>query len=428
MGGHLDREAGAPEAADHRIVVPQRCRTRRVVDSCLDNDVRLSLLPDLDGMVSGRNGIRDPRDLEIADLLPRPAVNLDMAQVAELLRGKRVLITGAGGSIGSEILRQVVSFAPTSVIALDNDESHLHDAMLTLANAEDAVQVVLCDIRNRRRLEQLFSRARPQVVFHAAAYKHVPVLEKHPQEAIETNVIGTDNVIACCQQYGADRFVLISTDKAVAPANVMGASKRVAEILVQAASSTSESCVFTAVRFGNVLASRGSVVPTFLSQIKRGRPVTITDPEMTRYFMTIPEAVQLVLQAASMAVGGEIHVLDMGEPVRIIDLAHRMIRLGGLVPGRDIGIEIVGWRPGEKLSEVLSLDPMERSAHPLVWVTRPRLYLNGWSMSDAVDAFRSALETGDETGMQALLYRLTELADVPADNLVHTNVSSALAS
>jgi FlaA1/EpsC-like NDP-sugar epimerase len=405
------------------IADPDDATRRSVVDSCLDNDVRLSLLPDIGEMVSGKNGIRDPRDLEIADLLPRPAVDMDLAQVAGLLRGRRVLITGAGGSIGSEILRQVMSFSPESVIAVDNDESHLHDAMLTLEDAEGVVHVGLCDVRDHRRLDEIFTREKPQVVFHAAAHKHVPVLEQHPQEAIKTNVIGTANVIERCRQHGTEQFVLISTDKAVAPANVMGATKRVAEMLIQAASSDSSSCVFTAVRFGNVLGSRGSVVPTFVSQIQRGGPVTITDPDMTRYFMTIREAVQLVLQAASMASGGEVYVLDMGEPVRIIDLAHRMIRLAGLVPGRDIGIDIVGRRPGEKLTESLSLETLQRSPHARVWVTQPRLSLNGWSMEDAVDAFRNALETGDEIGMQALLYRLVEMADAPTDDEIHPDSS-----
>jgi FlaA1/EpsC-like NDP-sugar epimerase len=383
---------------------------RTVVDACLDNEVRLSLLPDLEEMISGRNGIRDPRDLEVADLLPRPVVDIDLEQVSALITDKRILITGAGGSIGSEILRQVIAFQPEAVIALDNDESHLHDAMLTIEDTDAVVQLMLCDIRDRRRLEQVFSKWKPAIVFHAAAHKHVPILEQHPEEAIKTNVIGTANVIAACRDHRAEQMVLISTDKAVAPVSVMGATKRVAEMLVQAAALEDDGCLYSAVRFGNVLGSRGSVVPTFVAQIKRGGPVTITDPDMTRFFMTTGEAVQLVIQSAAMAIGGEVHVLDMGEPVRIIDLAHRMIRLAGLVPGRDIAVEIVGARPGEKLSEQLALTVLEESDHPRVRLTRPQLPLGRLELESAIAAFRDAIQSGDEIGSQALLYRLLEMA------------------
>ena len=375
---------------------------RRVVDLSLDNRVRLSLLPSVEGALADGVGIRDPRDLEVVDMLPRPQVDTHVDHVRDSIEGRRVLITGAGGSIGSEILRQVKEFNPSLVIALDHDETHLHDATMWMRNAPN-IETVLCDIREERSVDGIFDRWRPDVVFHAAAHKHVPILQNHPDEAIKTNVIGTKNVIDACHRYGASRFVLISTDKAVAPANVMGATKRMAEILVQAADVRESDCVFTAVRFGNVLGSRGSVVPTFVEQIKSGGPVTITDPDMTRFFMTIAEAVQLVLQAGAIARGGEIHVLDMGQPVRIIDLAHRMIRLAGLVPGVDIEIEIVGRRPGEKITEELALEPLEPSSHPRITIARPALPGGPATVHDALIDLREAADAYDVHRMMEVM-------------------------
>jgi FlaA1/EpsC-like NDP-sugar epimerase len=280
------------------------------------------------------------------------------------------------------------------VIALDHDETHLHDALVALGG-DDRIVVTLCDIRDRARVDTIFDTWRPDVVFHAAAHKHVPILQDNPDEAVKTNVLGTANVIDACHRFFADRFVLISTDKAVAPANVMGATKRFAEIVTQSAQHRQSGCVFTAVRFGNVLGSRGSVVPTFVNQIKNGGPVTITDPEMTRFFMTIGEAVQLVLQAGAIAEGGEVHVLDMGQPVRILDLAHRMIRMAGLVPGEDIAIEIVGRRAGEKLTEELAIAPLEASAHPRIRIARPGLPGGPATIHTRLEALRYCIEQGD---------------------------------
>ncbi|HLU53551.1 MAG TPA: SDR family NAD(P)-dependent oxidoreductase [Acidimicrobiia bacterium] len=345
---------------------------RRIVDLCLGIDVRLRIVPDPAAILSRTQGAVDVRDIEVTDLLPRPTVQTDLVAVRELLVGKRILITGGGGSIGSEIVRQVVQFAPSAVYALDRDETLLHEMLLSLGSRRDEVNPVLCDIRDYDALERHILQIRPEVVFHAAALKHVPVLEAHPDEAQKTNVRGTVNVLDALRQAGGvERFVLISTDKAVRPSSVMGASKRVAEMVVQQEAMRSQSGIFTSVRFGNVLGSRGSVVPTFIRQIQAGGPVTITDPEMTRYFMTVDEAVQLVLQSAAMAQGGEVFVLDMGEPVRIYDLARRLIRLAGLVPDRDVTIQIVGTRPGEKLSESLAHGELIPTLHPRVNTTRP---------------------------------------------------------
>jgi FlaA1/EpsC-like NDP-sugar epimerase len=342
---------------------------RRLVDLCVDVDVRLRIVPDLDELLTGYDGGPDIRDLEIEDLLLRPTVSTDLDAVESILYGKTVLVTGAGGSIGSEIVSQVLRFMPDKVVAMDNDETHLHDNMVKWEEPAGTQLIpALCDIRDRRKLKALIKKYRPQVIYHAAAHKHVPILEQWPEEAVKTNIVGTNNLLKVTRSVGSvERFVLISTDKTVEPKGVMGASKRMAEMLVQSASDTEiNGCIYSAVRFGNVLGSRGSVVPTFMEQIRNGGPVTITDERMTRYFMTIAEAVQLVLQASSLAEHGEVFVLDMGQPVRIIDLAHRMIRLGGLVPGRDIEVKVIGARPGEKLVEELATGPLLSSPHPQI--------------------------------------------------------------
>ncbi len=344
---------------------------RRVVDVCTSVDVRLRVAPGAGSVLDGAESPIDIRDIEFQDLLPRPEIATDLGDVERLVKGRRVLVTGAGGSIGSEIVRQVSAFDPAAVIALDNDETHLHETILRVGNQDGAIHPVLCDIRDAEKVVRVMVEQCPEVVFHAAALKHVPVLEHFPEEAVFTNVLGTKNVIDAVSKVGADRFVLISTDKAVEPSSVMGATKRVAEMLTQLANERRDGCVYTAVRFGNVLGSRGSVVPTFVHQIHSGGPVTITDPAMTRFFMTVPEAVQLVLQSATLAEGGEVFVLDMGEPVKVMDLARRMIRLAGLVPGRDIEVAVTGIRPGEKLAEILSEMPLLPSDHPKINLARP---------------------------------------------------------
>ena len=342
--------------------------TRGVAAMCEEAEVPLRVLPSRHEVV-GRVTARDIRSLQIEDLVGRVAVETDLEAVAAMLRGRRVMVTGAGGSIGSEIARQVAAFEPRSLLVLDHDETHLHDLMVDLQDG-DGVLAILADIRDRERMLAIFDRARPDVVFHAAAHKHVPILETHPEEAVFTNVIGTANVADAALASGTQRFVLISTDKAVNTTNVMGASKWFAEQIV--ASLSGSRCVFSAVRFGNVVGSRGSVIPTFVRQIQLGGPVTVTDPAMTRYFMSVEEAVQLVLQAGALATGGDVFTLEMGEPISILDLARRVIRLSGRTPDRDIRIEIVGRRPGEKLSEELAAsgEELRATAHPGIRSTR----------------------------------------------------------
>jgi FlaA1/EpsC-like NDP-sugar epimerase len=325
---------------------------RRAAAAAEEADVALKIVPGISSAMNGGISLRDIRDVQIEDLLGREEIVTDLEAVRSILTGRRVLITGAGGSIGSEISRQVYACDPERLILLDHDETHLHDVAGELRH--DSVVQVLADIRNRRQMHAVFNEHRPHVVFHAAAHKHVPLLEAHPTEAVMTNVVGTSNVLDAANDVGVERLVAISTDKAVYPSSVMGASKRIAEQLVIAR--TPPGAAYCAVRFGNVLGSRGSVVPTFMRQIEAGGPVTVTDPRMTRYFMSIEEAVQLVLQASALAEtgsGGQIFMLDMGEPVLILDLAERMIRLSGRQPGRDIRIEVTGVRPGEKLAEEL---------------------------------------------------------------------------
>jgi len=343
---------------------------REVAALCEEADVHLRVLPSVREIVGGTVGARDFRDLQIEDLLGRQQVTTDLAAVHAMLQGRRVLITGAGGSIGSEIARQVAACEPASLVLLDNDETHLHDVMTDLAERPE-VRSLLVDIRDRLRIVQCFQELAPEVVFHAAALKHVPVLEAYPREAVLTNVLGTANVVDAAVVSGVDRFVLISTDKAVRPSSVMGGSKRFAEEIVR--SVAGDDRVFCSVRFGNVLGSRGSVIPTFLRQIHGGGPVTVTDPSMMRYFMSVQEAVQLVLQAGALSSGGEVFTLEMGEQVNILDLARKLIRLSGRVPDRDVKIEIVGTRPGEKIAEDLHDDHErpESTTHPGVVVSHP---------------------------------------------------------
>lgn len=338
-------------------------RTRAVVDRCLDTDVRLRIIPEAEDVLSNRSLTLDVRDIGVEDILVRPPVQTDLDAARNLIRGRRVLVTGAGGSIGSEIVRQILAFEPDHVWALDRDETLLHEASLQWVGP---ITNILCDVRDPIKLVRSMEMIRPELVFHAAALKHVPMLESEPEEAVLTNVVGTRNVIEAGSRVGMRHFILISTDKAVNPSSVMGASKRIAELMTQAGNDRRDGCIYTAVRFGNVLGSRGSVVPTFVEQIKLGGPVTVTDPNMTRYFMTVDEAVQLVLHAAALSVESEVFLLDMGEPVRIVDLAKRMIRLGGLRPERDIEIAYTGKRPGEKLTETLAVGPLMATSHPKI--------------------------------------------------------------
>lgn len=332
----------------------------------------MKILPGVKDMLNEPNhlaALRQARAPQIEDLLGRTPVPTDLDAVRQSIEGRRVLVTGAGGSIGSEICRQVAMMNPAVLVLLDHDETHLHDTAATLSGP--SIQALI-DIYDREAIFDIFDEHRPEVVYHAAAHKHVPVLEQYPLEAAKTNVLGTRNVVDAAAIVGVQRFVQISTDKAVNPSSVMGASKRLAEQTVLAHSPAG--AAYCTVRFGNVLGSRGSVIPTFARQIAQGGPVTVTDPRMTRFFMSVEEAVQLVLQASVLSQGGEIFMLEMGVPVRIIDLAERMIRLSGCQVGIDIPIEITGMRPGEKLNEVLCTPDEEilGTAHPYINRLVPR--------------------------------------------------------
>jgi FlaA1/EpsC-like NDP-sugar epimerase len=297
----------------------------------------------------------------------------------------------------------VLRFTPSSVCALDRDETLLHNAALRWT---EGVEVALADVRDAERVLRVFEKFRPQVVFHAAALKHVPVLEDHPEEAVLTNIVGTRNVIEAGSRNDMERFVLISTDKAVSPTSVMGATKRIAELMTQAGAWRRDACIYTAVRFGNVLGSRGSVIPTFVEQIKAGGPLTVTDPAMTRYFMTVGEAVQLVLQASALATGSEIFLLDMGEPIRIEALARRLIRLAGLSPDKDVEIRYTGRRPGEKLNEVLALDPLEPTGHEKIFEVRVDQPMPA-ALIDKVAELEKLSLAGDTSRVNKVLRELT---------------------
>jgi FlaA1/EpsC-like NDP-sugar epimerase len=393
------------EAVDQVVVVgADPTLNKAVVDACLDVEVRLRIIPAVEQVLRDQKAPLDLRDIQVEDLLLRDPVATDMTAVGSLLKDKRVLVTGAGGSIGSEIVRQVLGYEPAAVWALDRDETLLHESNLMWGGAATPL---LADVREAATVLRAFERLRPEVVFHAAALKHVPVLEDYPHEAVLTNVVGTRNVIEAGSRTGVESFVLISTDKAVDPTSVMGATKRIAELLVKAGNERQDSCLYTAVRFGNVLGSRGSVIPTFVSQIRSGGPVTVTDPQMTRYFMTVDEAVQLVLQAAALARDSEVFLLDMGDPVRIEDLARRLIRLAGLIPNEDIRVEFTGMRPGEKLSETLANGPVNMTDHPKIFEV-PLAHPGAGTLADAVAELEEYALSEDTDHLLPLLSSLAQ--------------------
>ncbi len=330
---------------------------RRIVRVCQDKGVKIKVLPGLYELVDGKATVGQLREVQIEDLLHREPIRIDTSEISRFLHGKRVMVTGGGGSIGSELCRQIAKFEPEFLVILDNSENNLYHIELELRKKMPNLTLfpVVASIQDQVRIDGVFQQFRPQVVFHAAAHKHVPMMEYNPGEAVKNNIFGTKTVAEAASRYGAEKFVLISTDKAVNPTNVMGATKRAAEMVIQWINETSQT-EFVAVRFGNVLGSNGSVVPLFKKQIAEGGPVTVTHPEMTRYFMTIPEACQLVLQAGHIGRGGQVMLLDMGEPVKIKELAEDLIRFSGYEPGRDIDIRYVGLRPGEKLYEELLAD------------------------------------------------------------------------
>ena len=329
---------------------------RRIIEICKGSGKRFKTVPSLNEVINKDISVESIRDVSYMDLLGRDEVKLDINAIEKLIKGKRILISGAGGSIGSELVRQCLEYDPGSLILLDNSEQNLFtiEQEISFIEKKTLIRSVLANIRDKNLLQNTFEEYRPQVVIHAAAYKHVPMQELHPWSAVSTNVMGTLNLVQLSQKYSADKFVLVSTDKAVHPVNIMGATKRLAERVIQSVEEIEKSPIFLAVRFGNVIGSSGSVIPIFQDQINRGGPVTITHPEMSRYFMSIPEAAQLTLQAGAMGdTTGQIFLLDMGKAVKIKDMAYDLIRLSGLEPEKDIPIIYTGLRPGEKLYEEL---------------------------------------------------------------------------
>ncbi|MGI6329079.1 MAG: polysaccharide biosynthesis protein [Dethiobacteria bacterium] len=331
---------------------------RKIINLCKELPVKLKIIPGIFELLGGQVNLTHLKEVEIEDLLKREQVQVDIQEISGYLSGKVIMVTGAGGSIGSELCRQVSLLGPQALLLLDHNENGIFYINRELAekNPELKVYPLVRDVQDFKSLEEVFQAYRPQVVFHAAAHKHVPLMEANAGQAVQNNVQGTKNLVDLSERYGVERFVFISTDKAVNPASVMGATKRASEIYMQHRARKNGDCIFCAVRFGNVLGSRGSVVPLFKEQIAGGGPLTVTHPEMTRYFMTIPEAVQLVIQAGALGEKGMIFILDMGEPVKIMDLAKDMILLSGLQPGKDIEIKLTGMRPGEKLCEELFSD------------------------------------------------------------------------
>ncbi len=347
---------------------------REILNLCQETGAKLRVLPSTEDFIKGKQVYQNLREAEIDDILGREPITLENKKIEELIKGKPILVTGGGGSIGSELCRQIIKYKPSKLIIFDIYENNLYDIQMELKGKQldktTKVEAIVGSVRDKKRLEKIFEEYRPYLVFHAAAHKHVPLMEKSPLEAIKNNVFGTYNVADYSDRYGVAKFILISTDKAVNPTNIMGASKRLCEMIIQSKNKTSKTD-FAAVRFGNVLGSNGSVVPLFKKQIAAGGPITITHKEITRFFMTIPEAVGLVLQAMSYARGGEIFVLDMGEPVKIYDLAVSLIRLSGLEPNVDIEIKEVGLRPGEKLYEelLLSEEGLEKTEHKKIFIS-----------------------------------------------------------
>lgn len=347
---------------------------RKILEICQETGCKVRILPGTKELIKNKPLIQSFRDVQIEDLLGRDPVKLDNKNIGKLIENKVVLVTGGGGSIGSELCRQIIKFKPSKLVIVDIYENNLYDIEQELKfnypNME--INAIVASVREKHRLNEIFEQYHPYLVFHAAAHKHVPLMEISPLEAIKNNVFGTYNTVKCADEYGVKRFILISTDKAVNPTNIMGATKRLCELIIQAKNKVSKT-EYAAVRFGNVLGSNGSVVPLFKKQIAKGGPVTVTHKEITRFFMTIPEAVSLVLQAMSGAKGGEIFVLDMGEPVKIYDMAVKLIKLSGLEPNVDIQIKVTGLRPGEKLYEELLMaeEGLTQTKHDKIHVAKP---------------------------------------------------------
>lgn len=398
---------------------------RRILERCCEAGLECKTVPRMAEIIAGHALVSQIREVEVTDLLGHSSIQLAEDDIRNAIEGRVILVTGAGGSIGSELCRQIARFDPEAIVGLDCAESALFEVDLEMRAEYPNVRFYaeIGNIQNRRRIDAVFSRYRPHAIFHAAAYKHVPLMETHVFEAIENNVLGTYNVATAASDFGAKDFVLISTDKAVAPSSIMGATKRLTELIIL--DLQKQSTKYVSVRFGNVLGSNGSVIPIFMKQIAKGGPVTVTHPEMTRYFMTIPEACQLVLQAAVLAEGGQICVLDMDEPVKIVDLARKLILLSGLKPEKDIRIEFSGIRPGEKLTEELT--SAEENTIPSSH-SRIRIYVGHSSRKGqtlgSMEIFRGICERRDLPHLVQLLKELLE-DYTPSAELLETVDNSA---
>lgn len=380
LGNRYAIPAIVKEGDIHEIIIamPSVSRTEisEIINLAKKTGAKLKIIPALNDLIAGKISVKKLRDVSVEDLLGREPIVADLNGILSYVHNRTVLVTGAGGSIGSELCRQISPFTPNKLLLLGHGENSIYTIEMELRKKfpELDIVTVIADVQDRNRMMDVFHCHKPHVVFHAAAHKHVPLMERNPSEAIKNNVFGTRNVADCADKYGAERFVMISSDKAVNPTSVMGATKRIAEMYVQSLDTTSQT-KFSAVRFGNVLGSRGSVIPAFKKQIEAGGPVTVTHPEMVRYFMTIPEAVQLVIQSGSFAKGGEVFILDMGEPVKILTLAEDLITLSGYQPYVDIDIEFSGIREGEKLYEELLTDEenLDSTHHGRIFIGRPNV-------------------------------------------------------
>lgn len=407
--GRFLRSAGKPEVILAINNLPAE-RRHEITAWLLTYQAAARLVPSSHNWINGRLSPHQIRDVRIEDLLGRPAIRLNDAAVGRLVGGQVVLVTGAAGSIGSELVRQLIPYAPAEIILFDQAESALYDLRFRLLHEQDdgvahpQLTIRIGDVTNAARMERTFAQYRPAFVFHAAAYKHVPLMEEHPDEAVRVNVLGTRIVADLSVTYRVRQFVLISTDKAVNPTNVMGATKRLAELYVQSLNQPDAPTSFVVTRFGNVLGSSGSVVPLFRRQIAAGGPVTVTHPDVIRYFMTIPEAGQLVLEAATMGQGGDVFVFDMGEPVRIADLARQMIQLSGLEAGKDIAVQFTGLRPGEKLYEELlgAAESTGPTHHPKIRIARPNASQTD-QLTPALLRLEQSLLTGDHASLVGVL-------------------------
>ncbi|SCK03891.1 UDP-glucose 4-epimerase [uncultured Clostridium sp.] len=393
-----------------------------ILDICKESKAKVKIVPSFYETIDEQLDLRHVRDVDLKDLLGREEIVLDKEGISDYIEDKVILITGGGGTIGSELCRQIVLFKPKKIVLLDIYENNVYDLQNELSRNYPEIdkEVIIASVRDKNKINQVFKEFKPNVVFHAAAHKHVPLMEYNPTEAIKNNVKGTLNVAECADKYGCDKFVLISTDKAVNPTNVMGATKRFCEMIVQALNARSKTD-FVAVRFGNVLGSSGSVIPLFQKQISEGGPVTLTHPDIIRYFMLIPEAAQLVIQAGAYAKGGEIFILDMGKPVKIHDLAVNLIKLSGYEPGKDIEIKVTGLRPGEKLYEELLMDEegLTETKHKKIFIGKPSSF-DLDTLKVEIDEIMKIAESGNKVMLREKLHEIVPTYNQQKDAEVAT--------